>query len=61
MNEFLVAQMALLEASRTRVIGMQAENEQRKIEGKSLAYTEDAFFGESREQDAIYQRICQYG
>lgn len=42
---FILTQVALLNA---RVAGMQAENQQREIEGKSLAFTQEHYDDEIR-------------
>lgn len=47
MNNTQLQLLALIMAANSRVIGMQAANQQREAQGDSVAYTEDHFYGEA--------------
>lgn len=47
MNNTQLQQLALIMAANSRVIGMQAANQQREAQGYSVAYTEDHFYTEA--------------
>jgi hypothetical protein len=45
--------VAKLEAAKARVAGMTAENEQRKIQGSAMAYSDYGFFEEAEKMEAV--------
>lgn len=47
MSTQLVAILASMSACNARIAAMQAANDQRKVEGNSMAYTDDHFWGEA--------------
>lgn len=53
MNTTLVAILAHISACNARVAAMQAENEQRKAVGSSMAYTDADFMYEANQLDQL--------
>lgn len=53
MNAQLIAIMAHIAACNARVAAMQAENDQRKATGNSMAYAENDFMYEANQLDSL--------
>ena len=57
MDNWTVGQLAFVLAENARVLGMQAENEQRKHLGASMVYTEESFSAAAATLDSLAIRI----
>lgn len=59
MEPWIVAQNAQIYAVIAEIEGMKAENVQREGSGRSLAYTEDAFFEKANELRSLSDYIMR--
>jgi len=57
MQDYQIIQIGHILESFTRVLGMQAENMQRQVEGKSMAFTEEAFESEARNISYLAEQL----
>ncbi len=51
--------LALIYASNARVIGMHASNQQRAVQGDSIAYTEDHFQDEANHLEYLAKQATE--
>lgn len=57
MNEQLVRYLALISAANARVAAMQADNQQRAVQGDSVAWTGDHFFAEANHLEVMAREL----
>jgi hypothetical protein len=61
MNSTELRIFAEISAINSRIFGMNADNDQRKVLGQSMAYVENDYAAETAALDAIIQQLSQYG
>jgi len=58
-NDKHIQFLALIYASNARVVGMNAANQQRAVQGDSIAYTEDHFQGEDNQLEYLAEEAIK--
>ncbi len=61
MNATCVQQLGNILAAQARVLGMQAENQQRAVQGESMAYTYHDFSAEADQMEAAAREVATWG
>ncbi|UYA99067.1 hypothetical protein P9A54_gp82 [Xanthomonas phage vB_Xar_IVIA-DoCa10] len=61
MNATCVQQLGNILAANARVLGMQAENQQRAVQGESMAYTAQDFNVEADQMEAAAREVANWG
>ena len=59
MNSLQLENLAQIQASVARVKGMEAANQQRIVDGQSIAYTEDHFRNEAEHLEYLGAQACK--
>lgn len=59
MTELQLEVLAQIYAANARVLGMVADNQQRQVQGESVAWTGDHFQAEAAHLEYLSQRVLQ--